>query len=116
MSKKFVVALDGNPHFRDPITKLFMSRGWRVWHWYADIWLLAEMDDWFTPRTVYACLEGAIPSIETTSLMVMEMGHDLQYYGRAPSEEAWAWMSEHWGTPDFYRGPPGRAIGIITAD
>jgi hypothetical protein len=100
MSKKFVVALHGSPLLRDPITGYFSAQGWRVWHWYADLWLLSEVPDELTAGILYQGIERAIPTLIISSLIVLEMGPELRYYGRAPKAEAWEWMKEHWGIPD----------------
>jgi hypothetical protein len=101
MSKKFVVALHGAPHLRDPLTLRLSIRGWRVWHWYADLWLLSEVPDELTAGTIYQEIERELPELITSSLLVLEMGPEMRYYGRAPMSEAWTWMKEYWGTPDI---------------
>jgi hypothetical protein len=101
MSKKFVVALHAAPHLRDPITKYLEGRGWRVWHWYADLWLLSEVPEELTAGTVHQAIEQSFPLVIASSLIVLEMGSELRYYGRAPVAEAWPWMKEYWGAPDI---------------
>jgi hypothetical protein len=101
MSKKFVVVLNGAPHFRDLITEHFTAAGCRVWHWYADLWLLSEVPDELTAGALYQEIEQAVPTMIFSTLIVLEMGPELRYYGRAPKAEAWDWMRQYWGTPDF---------------
>jgi hypothetical protein len=100
MSKKFVVALHGSPNLRDTITNYLLGKNWRVWHWYADFWLLSEVSDELTAGKLYQDMELDIPTIVHTSLLVIEMGPELRYFGRAPRADAWDWMRDHWGIAD----------------
>jgi hypothetical protein len=101
MSKKFVVSLHGTPLLRDPITNYLMAKGWHLWHWYADLWLLSGVPDLLTAGTLYQEMQDGIPGLIIASLIVIEMGPELRYFGRAPKAEAWDWMKEHWGTVDI---------------
>jgi hypothetical protein len=101
MSKRFVIALHGAPQLRDQLTEFLTARGWRIWHWYADLWLLSEVPADLAAGKIYQEIERAIPAIAYAALLVLEVGGELRYYGRAPAEEAWTWMFQYWGAPDF---------------
>jgi hypothetical protein len=100
MSKKFIVALHGTPHFRDPITQYLLAKDWRVWHWYADLWLVSDVPDGEAAGSIYQGVKDSIPTITSACLLILDTNSEHHYYGTAPKAEAWIWMKEHWGVPN----------------
>jgi hypothetical protein len=111
MSKKFVVALHSSPNLRDPITDHFLGLGWHVWHWYADLWLLSGVPDEITAGDLLLGVEKSVPATLYSSIMAMEVPHDVRFWGRAAKSEAWDWTAEHWGIVDM---PTPRPLATIS--
>jgi hypothetical protein len=105
MPAKLQVALDvGTREQRDAITFHLNAKGWKLWHWYQDLWLLAEVPDEVTPRRLWEELR-ALPPLSQKSVLVMGLDGTPSYYGNAP-RDSWDWMADYWGAADDLTTPP----------
>ena len=103
MSQKLIIALDaGTPTQRDVVTDYIRDKGWKVWHWVADLWLLADVPPEASPGTLWADLTAS-PSLRSAKGLVMRVDPELTHWG-GNDPASWVWMKENWGTPDFSTG------------
>jgi hypothetical protein len=104
MPKKLMVALDGgNREQRDAITYHLNSKGWQIWHWYGDLWLLANVPDQSTPYALWSEL-NALPPLKGKSMLVSTVENHPLFFGVA-NPQSWPWMNENWGTPNIPATP-----------
>ncbi len=87
MSQKFIVALDGGT-----------PKGWHVWHWIGDFWLLAGAPVDVTSRSLASELKN-LSVLAHSKLLVLKVDGDPAYWGYI-STDAWPWMAQHWGRPE----------------
>ncbi len=114
MKRKLIVALDsGTSEQQDAITNYIRNRGWRVWHWLADVWLLADVPASVSPKSLWSDLI-AVPALESARGFVMTTGNDATYWGSIDGR-CWDWMSEYWGIPDSIPPGLGSRRGSVTA-
>ncbi len=99
MSQKFLIAIDeGSPRQNDAITLYLRGKGWHVWHWLANLWLLSGVPDEETPRSLYSELVD-IPTLGGLGMLVMKIDGESLYYGGI-NPDAWSWLRQEWGRPD----------------
>jgi hypothetical protein len=100
-----MISLDvGTREQRDAITFHLNGKGWKLWHWYQDLWLLAEVPDDVTPQRLWEELH-ALPPLAQKSLLVMRFQDAPVFYGNA-HRESWGWMEDHWSATDTVTTPP----------
>lgn len=100
MAQKYIIALDsGTADARDAITNHLLAKGWKVWHWIEDLWLVSGLPDDMTPRLLWEEL-NAMPSVEKVNGLVMRTDPDLTYWGKG-KRDSWKWMKEYWGKADL---------------
>jgi hypothetical protein len=96
---KFIVALDvGTRDQRNAVTEIFQKKGWKLWHWMEDLWLLAEVPDKVTSKDISEELD-AHPLIGTNKIKIVIRvpgSAESTYWGRG-SRDSWEWMSRFWG-------------------
>jgi hypothetical protein len=96
---KFMVALDvGTREQRNTITDLFQKKGWNVWHWMEDVWLLAEVPDEITSQAISEEIGSHSLFQKNAKFVVIGItdSEKTTYWGRG-SKEGWAWMTQFWG-------------------
>jgi hypothetical protein len=78
---------------RDAITAFLRGKGWSVWHWFADLWLIdqAPMDVNF--GLLREEIIKTIPGI--VHLMIMSADGKMDHAGTVPSASI-EWIKEHW--------------------
>jgi hypothetical protein len=100
MSKKLIVVMEsGTPEQNDVITLHLKGKGWGLWHWFKDLWLLADVPDDVTPRTLWKEL-SALPSFDKKNMIVIAANDSPSYFGYGP-KGCWPWLAERWGKPDL---------------
>ena len=81
---------------RNKITFYLEAKGWQVWHWFEDLWLVV------TPQgsTTTIALRDEITNLFGAKrfLLVMEIQGPIVYSGYG-NGEGWPWMASKWGTP-----------------
>lgn len=87
----------------DDITKYLQAKGWKIWHWVENVWLLNGVPDSVTPKILWEDIKVGVdmPSLNGIVLDPRES----TYWGNLP-REAWAWMLECWGVPENLPSPP----------
>lgn len=97
---KFLVALDvGTRDQRNALTDLFQKRGWNVWHWMEDIWLLAAVPDEITPKAIAGEISAHLVFQTGAKFIIIRITDSgkITYWGRG-SKEGWEWMARFWGS------------------
>lgn len=98
-ARKFLVALDfSTAQEQTVLTELFLGKGWEVWHWLADLWLLSNVPEDVTASNVTE-LARSFPGLRLRKLVVMQIDGDPVFWG-AITKDAWPWMRNNWGVVD----------------
>jgi hypothetical protein len=92
--KRFLVVTDSgiiDDQSRNAITALLQARGWSVWHWFQDLWLVDS------PATVdLAALRDQILRIPGTKrIMIMSTEGAIEPAGFV-QKDAIPWIVKHW--------------------
>ena len=79
---------------RNALTAFLEAKGWSVWHWYEDLWLIdsAPLMTDFEPLSVE--IKKAVPAI--IQLLFLSTEGVILHYGLVPAGSA-EWFEEHWG-------------------
>ena len=94
MSQRFVVTTPRLPaEQQDRITAFLQGKGWQVWHWLPDIWLLAEVPNTHSAKSISEALDSLIG---TSARIVFSIEGPSEYFGKS-SKDSWAWMVQYWG-------------------
>jgi hypothetical protein len=100
MSNRFLIALtSGNVIQRNAVTEFIRAKGWKVWHWIEDLWLLTDVPPEVSPRTLWDDLIQA-PTLKVAKGLVMRLDSEMKYWG-GNDPESWEWMKQNWGPSDF---------------
>lgn len=78
---------------RDRITELMQAKGWNVWHWFEDLWLVTNPGQEYSVGSIRDEIR-ALPSMGDKHVLVMEV-EGVAYSGFGPNK-AWAWMRKRW--------------------
>ena len=100
MPTKFLIATDSQKVLtptKNQLTGFLQGRGWEVWHWIDDLWLIVGPMN-ATARTITKEIEAAMPDLAKGRFVVFQVEGVPAYFGRGP-KEAWEWMKSHWGPP-----------------
>jgi hypothetical protein len=107
MSQKLLIALDsGTAPQRDAISAFIHAKGWDVWHWIDDLWLLNDVPPEISPRELWGELTASDPTLTPIKGLVLRPDGEILYWGGNVAE-SWPWLMEKWGRPDFPRPQPG---------
>lgn len=78
---------------RDLITGFLEGKGWSVWHWFKDLWLVDEAPDDLSFASLREEIQGLFPYSQ--HLMIMSTEGKKNHAGFVPKESK-AWLGEHW--------------------
>jgi hypothetical protein len=78
---------------RNAITDRLKAKGWPVWHWFEDVWLVVDPLGETRPVTLREELRSLIDS--RTFILVMQI--DPLAFSGFGNAEGWPWMIENWG-------------------
>ena len=79
---------------RDDLTRKFTGKDWRVWHWFRDTWLLANVPEAVTADAIRIEILSLLPSAQ---FIAFEFQPGTDAVGVMPKESI-EWMMQHWGT------------------
>lgn len=80
---------------RDKITGLLQGKGWHVWHWFEDLWLLATDTEGTKAAEVRDEILEALDGAEI-HIFVLEVEHFPSLASKGPSSSI-PWIRKHWG-------------------
>ena len=79
---------------RNVLTAFLEAKGWSVWHWYEDLWLIdgAPLITDFQPLSVE--IKKVVPG--SIQLLILSTEGVILHYGLVPVGST-EWFDEHWG-------------------
>jgi hypothetical protein len=80
---------------KNALTAFLEAKGWSVWHWYEDLWLMDNVPPEINLSALRAEIQVVIPSIK--QVLIMSAEGQINHAGMVPSPSA-AWFVEHWNT------------------
>jgi hypothetical protein len=88
---------------RNRITRHLEAKGWQVWHWFEDLWLVVVPDSSITGQAKLQPAElrdEILTLLETPRkfILVMEVRGKIAYAGMG-NAKGWPWMEANWGHP-----------------
>ena len=94
---------------RDAVTAHLHARGWPVWHWFQDVWLVVAPAD-----VDLTALRQAVSGQMTTPerhVLLIDADDAAHLTGVGPFN-AWPWIRENWTRPTATLAPsPARSQG-----
>jgi hypothetical protein len=78
---------------KNALTAFLEAKGWSVWHWYSDLWLLDNVSEPINLGSLRDAILAAIPTLGQVLIMTTE--GILNHAGMVPNESV-AWFQEHW--------------------
>jgi hypothetical protein len=97
MVSRFVVLTDSSTvdnDARNAITAYLKGKGWQVWHWFGDVWLVDAAPNRIDLNALRLEMTSVMPIIR--HLIVMSVEGELALSGIVPAE-AIPWINLHWG-------------------
>ena len=78
---------------RDLITAYLEGRGWSVWHWFRDLWLIDNVEDGVSKVTLREQIRDLLPS--NHHIFISGVEGDLDHAAWVPTTSI-PWLKEHW--------------------
>ena len=97
MSKFIISAKEPVAGRKDIVSRFVDSKKWPYWHWFDDLWLLAEVPESHNAKSIYDELMSAYPDLEEMTVIVFEVKDDSpqSYWGKT-HKDGWEWMKKYW--------------------
>ena len=93
---RFIIASDSSSFAdrdRDTVTALLEGKGWSVWHWFPDLWLIDGAPDNLSMPDLRDEIVRILPSSPKFMIMSTEGRKDHSGYVQT---SAIPWIKEHW--------------------
>jgi hypothetical protein len=81
---------------RNALTAFLNAKGFSVWHWFTDLWLLSNVPINLSASQLRQEIMQAVPSI--TNFMIFSPDSANDYAGFVPTPSI-SWLDEHWRKP-----------------
>ena len=95
MSRRFAIAAgNASASDRDLITTFLSGKGWKLWHWLPDLWLVVDMPDECFPQSLYNDIVEHTKITPQTHIVIFEIASDPFLYGGMANPAAWPWLTE----------------------
>jgi hypothetical protein len=78
---------------KNALTAFLEAKGWSVWHWYSDLWLIDNVPEPVHLGTLRDEILAAIPTL--IQILIMTTEGVLNHAGTVPRDSA-QWFQEHW--------------------
>jgi hypothetical protein len=78
---------------KNALTAFLEAKGWSVWHWYEDLWLMDNVPPAINLSALREEIQRAIPTLY--QVLVMSAEGQINHAGMVPTPSA-AWFDEHW--------------------
>ncbi len=78
---------------KNQLTAYLEGRGWSVWHWFEDVWLLDGLQDDFSMSDTRDQIKTMIPARH--QFMILSTEGLKQHAGLVPRDSL-PWLKEHW--------------------
>jgi hypothetical protein len=79
---------------RNAVTAYLEGRGWSVWHWFQDLWLI-DSNDVVDPVTLREELNKVLPSL--AQVIVFSTRDAAKHYSGLVPPDSVDWFTQHWG-------------------
>jgi hypothetical protein len=77
---------------KNALTAFLEAKGWSVWHWYQDLWLIDSSKEINLPN-LRDEIQRTIPSL--TQVLVLTTEGPISHAGTVP-EGSVGWLQAHW--------------------
>jgi hypothetical protein len=78
---------------RNALTAFLEAKGWSVWHWFQDLWLIDNVPEDTKLGSLRDEIKSVIPTL--TRIMIMTTEGEKNHAGQVPTEGI-KWINEHW--------------------
>jgi hypothetical protein len=78
---------------RNALTVFLEAKGWPVWHWFEDLWLIDKVPANIDTKELRLEILRAIPSL--LHILILSAEGSINRSGRVPLESV-EWFKEHW--------------------
>jgi hypothetical protein len=85
---------DSTDRSRDLVTAFLEGKGWSVWHWFKDLWLIDGAPDDQSLASLREELQNVMKP--QTRIMIMTTEGVRRHSGTVPTGGI-PWLKEHWG-------------------
>jgi hypothetical protein len=95
---RFIVSTDSavtSASVRNGLTSRLEAKGWSVWHWFQDLWLIDAPENNINLGELRDELRRTVPGL--ARIMIMSTEGKKDHAGVVPSESI-PWIKEHWYT------------------
>lgn len=80
---------------RNALTAFLEGKGWSVWHWFEDAWLIADAPEMAGFSRLKQEISAAIPTLREFMIISTHDTENQRYSIRA-SPDGIPWIKEHW--------------------
>ena len=78
---------------KNALTAFLEAKGWSVWHWYSDLWLIHNAPEQVDLPSLREEILKAIPTLN--QILIMTTEGTIDHTGRVPAASV-DWFEEHW--------------------
>jgi hypothetical protein len=78
---------------KNALTAFLEAKGWPVWHWFDDLWLIDEAPEQIDLPALRAEILRAIPTLGI--ILIMSAEGLINHAGLVPGDSV-QWFKEHW--------------------
>ena len=94
---RLIVAVNSsvtNVAAKNALTAFLEAKGWSVWHWYDDLWLLDNVPNTLSLSELREEIRNTIPTI--SQVLIFSTEGLINHSGTVP-QGSLTWFTEHWG-------------------
>ena len=78
---------------KNTLTAFLEAKGWAVWHWFEDLWLLDNVPAQTNLMALRDEINRVIPTLG--QVLVLSTEGPINHAGTVPAQSA-QWFTEHW--------------------
>lgn len=78
---------------KNALTAFLEAKGWSVWHWYDDLWLIDTPEHISVLTNLRKEIMKAIPTL--SQILIMTTEGPISHSGTVPPDSG-EWFEEHW--------------------
>ena len=96
MKKRIILATDPgttNPAIRNAITAFLEGKGWSIWHWFDDLWLIDGVPTSVGLGPLRDELRPLLPP--SVRLLILSAEGPMDHAGWV-QQQSIPWITEHW--------------------
>jgi hypothetical protein len=81
---------------RNIITHHLELKGFQVWHWFEDLWLVVDPANGSSTSSLREELSGLLGPGNLKHIIIMNIEGNISFSGIGPPD-GWPWMLKNWG-------------------